>query len=318
MSNFSIILIAYQGIHDTRFVFVYLLTLLYPVMLISNCVLIFIVCTERSLHKPLYILICNLACINLYGGSGLTPFVVFKILSGDFRISKSACLVQLFTVMTFGGCEIMNLMVMAYDRYVSICLPLHYEEIMSPSKLTKLIALVWLLPFVRTGVAVLINANLDMCGRVIEKVYCDTYSVVKLACNGIREVNIYGSTITFFSLIPPLMIIVYSYVKILMICSKLKQSGQTKALSTCIPHLVAIFNFFTGCLFEVYQSRFDMNHVPYPIRVMLSLYFFILSPVCNPIIYGVRTQKIKDTLTQKLMCVWAKNVQFHQLATAGK
>ncbi|KAL2096417.1 hypothetical protein ACEWY4_008565 [Coilia grayii] len=306
MSNMSIILIAYKGIYDTRFIFVIMLTFLYPIMIISNAALIFIICSEKSLHKPLYILICNLACINLYGGCGLTPFVVFRILSGNFQISKSACLCQVFSVMTFGGCEIMNLMVMAYDRYVSICLPLHYEKIMSASTLMKLIALVWLVPFIRTGIAVLINANLEMCGRIIEKVYCDTYSVVKLACTGIREVNIYGSVMTFFSVIPPLMIIIYSYVKILMICTKLKQSGQAKALSTCIPHLVAIVNFFVGCTFEVYQGRFDMNYVPYPLRVVLSLYFFILSPVLNPIIYGVRTQKIKDSLIKKVMHVFTK------------
>ncbi|XP_041920516.1 olfactory receptor 4K17-like [Alosa sapidissima] len=302
MSNISIILIAYKGIYGHRFIFVGLLTLLYPIMIVSNAVLIYTIYSERSLHKPLYILICNLACINVYGGSGLTPFVLVNIVSGNFHISKSACLIQTFSVMTFGGCEIMNLMVMAYDRYISICFPLHYEKIMSSSKVMKLIALIWLLPFIRTGISIMINANLKMCGRIIEKVYCDNYSMVKLACSGIREVNIYGSTVTFFSVVPPLLIILYSYIKILMICSKLTQSGQAKALNTCIPHLVAIANFFIGCSFEVYQSRFDMNHIPYTLRVVLSLYFLILSPVFNPILYGVRTQKIKVILTQKLMC----------------
>lgn len=283
-----------------------MLTLLYPIMIICNVVLIYIICSERSLHKPMYILICNLACINLYGGSGLTPFVVVNIVSGNFQISKSSCLIQLFSVMTYGGCEIMNLMVMAYDRYISICFPLHYEKIMSSSKLMKLIALIWLLPFIRTGISVLINANLKICGSIIEKVYCDNYSMVKLACSGNREVNIYGSTVTFFSVVLPLMIIIYSYIKILMICSKLTQSGQAKALSTCIPHLVAIVNFFIGCSFEVYQSRFDMSHIPYTLRVVLSLYFLVLSPVLNPILYGVRTQKIKDIMTQKMMYILTK------------
>ena len=300
MSNVTFILEAYKRIHEQRFLFVAVLASLYPVIVIANILIIYVICAEGELHKPMYILICNLACINLYGGSGLTPFIIYNILSGTFQIQWLACLVQIFSINTYGGCEIINLTVMAYDRYISICSPLTYQKIMSPSKVILFVAFIWLLPFLRCVVTLLITANLKMCGFVIEKVYCDNYSLVKLACSGVSQVNIYSATVTFFSVMPPLVIIVYSYIKIIIICSTLTRTGQAKAMSTCVPHLIAIVNFFIGCSFELFQSRFDMTHLPYTIRVVLSLYFLILSPVLNPILYGVRTQKIKDAMKRKV------------------
>lgn len=301
MSNVTFTLEAYYRIHNERFIFATVLTLLYPVMIFGNLLIIYIVTVERTLHKPMYILIGNLACVNLYGGSSLAPFIVTKIFSGTFQISWIACLVQVFSINTYGGCEMMNLMIMAYDRYISICFPLTYEKLMSPSNVIIFIILIWLIPFGRVTITLSITGSLRLCGNIIEKVYCDNYSVVKLACSDTLGNNIYSTTGTIIYVLLPFFIIIYSYVRIIHICLHLTRKGQTKVMNTCTPHLISISSFFTGCAFELYQSRFDMSHVPYTVRVILSLYFLILSPVLNPVIYGARTEKINEVIKTKVM-----------------
>ncbi|XP_041920517.1 olfactory receptor 1496-like [Alosa sapidissima] len=300
MLNVTFTLEAYKRIHNQRFIFAAILTLLYPVIIFANLLIIYVISMERSLHKPMYILICNLACINLYGGSSLAPFVVANIITGTFQISWIGCLVQIFSFNTYGGCEIMNLMMMAYDRYISICFPLTYGKLMSPLNVMICIILIWLIPFSRAAITLSITASLQICGNVIEKIYCDNYSVVKLACSDTTSNNIYSTIVTFYSVLLPFFIIIYSYIRIIFICLQLTRKGRTKLMNTCMPHIVSITSFFIGCAFELFQSRFDLTHVPYTVRVILSLYFLILSPILNPVIYGAKTEKINETIKTKI------------------
>jgi len=299
MKNISFLLDGYRGIYGQRYIFVVVLSLLYPVMIISNSVLIYVICVERGLHKPMYIFICNLACINLYGGSAVTPFILTKIITENYQITWLDCLVQIFSLFTYGGCDLTNLTVMAYDRYISICYPLEYAKIITPKKVAIGVAVSWLLPFLRSTVTISITANLYICGVIIEKVYCDNFSVVKLACSDTLSNNIYG--VFMMSLTSLLVVtIFYTYVRIIFICLKLSKGGRVK-FSTCIPHLIALLNFLIGVCFELFQSRFNMRHVPYTVRVILSLYVLILSPIINPIIYGVKTQKIRENIIKRIV-----------------
>ncbi|XP_042626660.1 olfactory receptor 10A6-like [Cyprinus carpio] len=248
----------------------------------------------------MYLFICNLACINVYGGTAVSPFIIATFLTEHYHITWFSCLVQIYFIYTYGGCDITNLTVMAYDRYISICYPLKYDKIVTPTKVILGIVLTWLMPFFRVTITLSLTANFDICGVIIEKVYCDNYSIVKLACTDILYYNIYSSTMIAFGVVLPFFIIIYSYVKITLICLKLPKRGRVKLFSTCVPHLIALFNFIIGISFELLQSRFDMRHVPYIIRVILSLYFLIFTPLINPIIYGLRKHAIKEAIMRKL------------------
>uniref|UniRef100_A0A671L697 Olfactory receptor n=1 Tax=Sinocyclocheilus anshuiensis TaxID=1608454 RepID=A0A671L697_9TELE len=297
--NISFTLDAYKKIHDLKYVFVVVLGLLYPIIIIANGLIICIVCLERKLHKPMYLFICNLACINLYGGTAVSPFIIARFLTEHYHITWFSCLVQIYFIYTYAGCDIANLTVTAYDRYISICYPLKYDKIVTPTKVILGIVVARLLPFFRVTITLSLTANFDIC-VIIEKIYCDNYSIVKLACTDILYYNIYSSTMIAFGVVLPFFIIIYSYVRITLICLKLSKRGQVKLFSTCVPHLIALFNFIIGSSFELLQSRFDMRHVPYIIRVILSLYFLICTPLINPVLYGLRTQAIKEPIMRKL------------------
>uniref|UniRef100_A0A3B3TH11 Odorant receptor, family 64, subfamily E, member 1 n=1 Tax=Paramormyrops kingsleyae TaxID=1676925 RepID=A0A3B3TH11_9TELE len=136
---------------------------------------------------------------------------------------------------------------------------------------------------------VIFTVMLPLCGNAINKVYCDNYSLVKLSCISTSTNNIYGLVNLFFSIVVPFFLILYSYAKILIVCLKSKGS-QVKALKTCSPHLASLLNFSVACLFEIVQSRFDLSYIPSLIRVILSVYFLMISPIFTPMIYGLRKQ----------------------------
>ncbi|XP_062275965.1 olfactory receptor 10A6-like [Scomber scombrus] len=277
------------------FTYLYFLIILSLYMLIvgSNVFLIVVICMNRSLHEPMYLFLCSLFVNELYGSTGLFPFLLLQILSDIHTISKPFCYLQNFMLYSYGGVEFLNLAIMSYDRYLAICYPLQYNTRMTFNKIAMLIAVTWLIPLLLCVVMTSLTNSLQLCGNIIEKVYCDNYSIVKLACFDITINNIYGLFITSLTILCPLILIFYTYMKILKICfSGCKQSRQ-KAVSTCTPHLASLLNFSCGASFEVVQSRFNMSNVPNILRIVLSLYWLTCQPLFNPLLYGLNMSKIR-------------------------
>ncbi|XP_066556113.1 olfactory receptor 6N1-like [Amia ocellicauda] len=297
----SFLLTGYKETGDLQYLYFLVILLVYMLTIAANTVIICVICVERSLHEPMYMFLCSLQVNGLYGSTALCPALLVNILSDRHEISRTACLIQIYSLHTYGMCEYMALAVMGYDRYVSICHPFHYSIIMSPSRVYKLIVMTWLFPLAVYTVNIVVTIRLPLCKRTIDKVYCDNYSVVRLACIDVTINNIMGSIFIVVYIFPLALLILYSYVQILRICLKSSAASRSKALNTCVPHLVTVINFFVSTLFELFQSRFDMEHVPLVIRILLSVYFLILPPLLNPIIYGLRSQKLKEK-TKKLLC----------------
>ncbi|XP_069045946.1 olfactory receptor 52D1-like [Lepisosteus oculatus] len=300
--NTSFILSAYGEIGRIRY-FCFTMTLvLYVGIIVANSLLIAVISVERTLHEPMYFFLCALSANELYGSTALFPSLLVNILSDFHDISKLNCFVQIFCLHSYVSIEFSDLALMSYDRYVSICYPLHYNRIMTLNKACGFLIFIWLFSMVRFGITLSLTVRLPLCGNIIEKVYCDNYSLVKLACTDTTVNNIYGLFSTFFSIGLPLLLIFYSYAKILKICLNSPRQSQIKAFNTCSTHLVSLVNFSIGCLFETIQNRFNMSHIPNEVRVALSLYFLICPPFLNPVIYGVRITKIRATF-KKFLCM---------------
>ncbi|KAI4797816.1 hypothetical protein KUCAC02_024836 [Chaenocephalus aceratus] len=133
-----------------------------------------------------------------------------------------------------------------------------------------------------------------LCGDIINKVYCDNYSIVKLACSDTTVINVCGLVYIFTVIAALIILIVYSYMRILRVCfSGCKQSRQ-KAVSTCTPHLASLINFSFGAFFEIVQGRFNMRKIPNIVRIILSSYWLSCQPLFNPLLYGLNVTKIRD------------------------
>ncbi|XP_042371679.1 olfactory receptor 52N5-like, partial [Plectropomus leopardus] len=205
----------------------------------------------------------------------------------------AACFLQIFCLYSYGNIEVLNLAVMSYDRYLAICFPLQYKTRMTTKKVFLLIALNWFSPFLVFAVLILIIVPLQLCGNIINKVYCDYYLIVKMSCYDTTVYNTYGLIYIFLTVSWTLSLIGYSYIKILKVCFSGSRQTRQKAVSTCSPHLASLLNFFVGASFEIVQSRFDMSNTPIMLRIFLSLYFLTCPPLFNPVLYGLKLSKIR-------------------------
>ncbi|XP_041795883.1 olfactory receptor 52D1-like [Chelmon rostratus] len=265
---------------------------LYILTVCANVFLIVVICMNRSLHEPMYLFLCSLFVNELYGSTGLFPFLLLQILSDVHTVSASCCFLQIFCVYTYANVQFCNLAVMSYDRYLAICCPLRYAVHMTHTAAATLIMVTWLYPFLAIVVLISLSASLRLCGNIINKVYCDNYSIVKLACSDTAVNNIYGIFYTIAT-ICVVILIIFTYMKILQVCFSGCKLSRQKAVSTCTPHLASLLNFSCGCFFEIVQSRFDMKHVPRMLRIFLSLYWLTCQPLFNPVLYGLNLTKIR-------------------------
>ncbi|XP_059187397.1 olfactory receptor 10A6-like [Centropristis striata] len=284
---------AYSDTGVLKYVYFMIIMSLYMLTVCANVLLIVVICLNRSLHEPMYIFLCSLFVNELLGSTGLYPFLLVQILSDIHTVSAPFCFLQNYVLFSYGGVEYLNLAVMSYDRYLAICRPLQYNTQMSFNKISMLIAVTWLFPLLLCVVMTYLSSSLQLCGTIIEKVYCDNYSIVRLACNDTTINNIYGLVITALSIFCPLMLIIYTYIKILKICFSGSKQTRQKAFSTCVPHLVSLLNFSCGAGFEILQSRFNMSNLPNILRIFLSLYWLTCQPVLNPLLYGLNMSKIR-------------------------
>ncbi|XP_014894536.1 olfactory receptor 10A6-like [Poecilia latipinna] len=261
----------------------------------SNVLLIVVICVNRSLHEPMFLFLCSLFVNELFGSSSLFPFLLVQILSDVHSVSAPFCFLQIFCLYMYVNVEFYNLAVMSYDRYLAVCHPLHYNTRMSFSMVVKLVVLSWCLPFVAIVVMISLNVSSTLCGNVIDRVFCNNYYVASLSCSGATASNVYGLVYTFSVLLSLAALILYTYMKILKVCFSGSKQTRQKAISTCTPHLASLINFSFGSFFAVLQSRFDMSRVPNVIRIILSLYFVTCQPLLNPLLYGLKLNKIQIT-----------------------
>lgn len=286
---------------NLRYLYFTLTALLYVAVVVANTSLILLICTNRGLREPMYVFLCSLFVNELYGSTGLFPLLLGQILSDVHAVSASLCFLQIFCLYTYASVEFCNLAIMSYDRYLAICSPLQYNTRMPWNRALVWIAVIWLYSCVKLLITLSLNIRLPLCRNVINSLYCHNYLVVKLACSDTTLNNIYGLFTTVLTIIVPLVPIIFSYMRILRVCFSASQQKRQKAVSTCAPHLVSLLNFSLGCFTEILQSRFDMSTVPRTLRVILSLYFLLIQPLLNPLMYGLQMSKIR-TMYKHLMC----------------
>ncbi|XP_061584712.1 olfactory receptor 11A1-like [Cololabis saira] len=300
-------LAAYFDTKNFKYLLVMIIVILYAFIICGNVLLIVVICCNRSLHEPMYMFLVSLFVNELYGSTGLFPMLLVQILSDVHTVSVPLCFLQVFCLHTYGSVEFANLAIMSYDRYAAICFPLHYSTLMTVKKVALLVAAAWLTSFLSIGITTSLSFSLQFCGNVIDKVYCDNYSVVKLACSDTKVNNIYGLISLAFIICAPVIFILYSYMRILKVCYCGSKETRQKAVSTCTPHLASLINFSVGSLFEILQSRFDMSRVPNMLRIFLSLYFLTCQPLFNPVLYGLKMSKIRK-LCKSLISVKIINI----------
>ncbi|XP_078515119.1 olfactory receptor 52D1-like [Lissotriton helveticus] len=293
----AFIITAYGELTNMKYFYIFCALIGYMMILIANGLLISVIVSHKSLHKPMYIFICALAVNGVYGSTGFFPKLIIDLLSDRQTISYIGCLTQVFCIHTYMGCELTILGVMALDRFVCICNPLRYHSIMTHSTVCKLITAAWFSAIGLFSIHFILTVRLPLCGMTIKKIYCDNWSVVRLSCTDTSVNNIFGLFITavIIGLVP--LLILYSYFKILIVCIHASRETRAKALQTCTPHVVSMVNFIVDILFEIFLHRYELVGMPQAVRILMSIQFLVVAPLLNPLLYGFKMSEIKKQIT---------------------
>ncbi|XP_070773055.1 olfactory receptor 52K1-like [Enoplosus armatus] len=269
----------------------------YVFILIANVGIVVLIWTERSLHQPMYLLFCNLSINDVMGNSLLVPRVLtdIHVPPSERLIHFYECVMQAFTAHMFGTNAHTVLMIMAFDRYVAICNPLHYSTIMTNRMVIKLTVSAWGVAFVLVGILLGLTVRLNRCRTLIMNPYCDNASLFKLSCESVSINNIYGLAFTVVLLSSSIGSIVLTYSKITVACLTSKsKSLNSKALKTCSTHLCLYLIMLVSGLILITLHRFP-QYAEY--RKISAILFNVIPGSLNPVIYGLQSQEIHKCLS---------------------
>ncbi|XP_071355766.1 olfactory receptor 6B2-like [Trachinotus anak] len=300
MDNVSIVRIfILSGLNETmnyRLTIFSLTLLYYCLILVFNISLVTIIIQDENLHEPMYILLCSF-CINaLYGTPGFYPKFLLDLLSSSQEISYEGCLLQAFIMYSSACCELSVLAVMAYDRYLAICRPLHYHSLMSKRRLSQLVCFSWLTPFCILSISIILTSRLKLCGRKIQKLFCVNWIIVKLACS---EADTFSNSVfaymTIFIYVFHGFFIVWTYMHLTRTCVRSKDD-RVKFMQTCVPHLISLITFLVAIVFDLMYMRFGSTDLPQSLQNFISIEFLLIPPLMNPLIYGFKLTKIRNRI----------------------
>lgn len=285
----------YDDLGELRYLYFTLALLYYVSVILTNSVLIAIIYVNESLHEPMYLFMCSLFVNEIYGSTSLLPCFMVHILSDTHEIAAVFCFIQIFNIHTYGCVEFGTLTIMAYDRYVCICKPLHYNVIITRRKVQIVIVVIWVVCFLEIGILLFFTAREKRCRTVINKVFCPHHLVLELSCDPDRTLSIVHDLVVglLFTVAAPVSYITYSYVNILLECLKGSRETKMKAIETCTPHFISLVTFVFACFYSLISQRFDVSSVPYPLCVLLSTYAMVIQPFQNPVMYGLKLSKIR-------------------------
>ncbi|XP_014695118.3 olfactory receptor 52H1 [Equus asinus] len=268
---------------------------IYIVAIVGNCILLYLIMVERSLHEPMFFFLLMLAMTDLILSTACVPKTLSIFWFGAQEITFPGCLTQMFFLHYSFVLDSAILMAMAFDCYVAICSPLRYTTILTPKTIIKIIVGISFRSFCIILPVVFLLTRLPFCRtHVIPHTYCEHIGVARLACADI-SINIwYGFCVPIMTVISDVILIAVSYTLILYAVFRLpSQDALQKALGTCGSHVCVILIFYTPAFFSILAHRFGHN-VSSTFHIMFANLYIVVPPALNPIVYGVKTKQIRD------------------------
>ncbi|XP_006878022.1 PREDICTED: olfactory receptor 7G3-like [Chrysochloris asiatica] len=268
---------------------------MYLITVLGNLFIVLAVSSNPHLHIPMYFFLSILSFLDISLTSTIVPKMLLNILTGNKAITYTGCLTQGYFFLVFMCIEMLLLTVMAYDRYVAICLPLHYTVIMNPHLCGLLILLSWVISIMNALLHSLMVLHLSFCMNLeIPHFFCELAQILKLACSDTLINNILVYLVSSILGVGPLFGVIFSYVHIISSILRIPSTGgKYKAFSTCGSHLSSV-SLFYGTSIGVYLS--SAAHLSPSSTAVASVLYTVVTPMMNPFIYSLRNRDIQRAL----------------------
>uniref|UniRef100_UPI00358F3ED6 olfactory receptor 5AC1-like n=1 Tax=Myxine glutinosa TaxID=7769 RepID=UPI00358F3ED6 len=275
--------------------------LIYLFTISVNLVIILLIIRKKHLHKPVYIFLAHLLIMDIVGCTTILPRLMYSIIASNM-ITKPACFIQLFFVAFYAAMQTYILSLMAIDRYLAVCHPLRYNVVLTNSRAHKAMLLTICWSSLLAGIFLGLLIGRTFCKYPeIHKVGCINMAVARLSCEDFTINSLYGivhtslTTVTLFAV----AIVTYTLILYECLCSGPRSDGSSKALHTCVTHCLVLSLFMLSIVFAVISMRMSTKRFfPRYLQHLSDSLFYLLQPLLNPIIYGMRTAEIRRSLTQ--------------------
>ncbi|KAM5180463.1 olfactory receptor 1f45-like [Mantella aurantiaca] len=294
------ILLAFSDLHYNHAAFFSTILVIYVLTWTANLLLLSSITLSTQLHTPMYFFLGNLSVVDVSFSTVTVPKLLSCILHGGNLISFLGCFLQMYFFVFLGTNESLILSVMAFDRYLAICIPLRYTSLMNAKVMLVLNISCWMASSLNSLLHTYMLSQLKYCeDRLIHHFFCDVTSLIKLSCSSTALAELLIYTEGSIPIIIPFFLILISYVLIALAIIKIRtSSSRSKAFSSCSTHLMVICLFYGTVSFiyirppSNYSSQYDR---------IVSMAYTIITPMLNPFIYSLRNQDVKQTSKKAIM-----------------
>ncbi|XP_001373390.3 olfactory receptor 10A4-like [Monodelphis domestica] len=294
------VLVSFPALHPELQILLFLLFLfIYFVTFMGNVLIILVTTADSALHSPMYFFLRNLFFLEISFNMVIVPKMLSTLLTKNTTISFVGFATQMYFFFFFGAAECCLLATMAYDHYVAICNPLRYPVIMDQQACVQLAAASWFSGFPVATVQTSWIFSFPFCGpNKVNHFFCDSPPVIALVCADTSLFELEALTATILFILFPFLLILGSYVRILSTIFRMPSAeGKQKAFSTCSSNLVVVSLFYSTAILTYFRPRSNTSPET---KKLLSLFYTVVTPMLNPIIYSLRNSEVKAALHQTL------------------
>uniref|UniRef100_A0A3Q2NPA3 Olfactory receptor n=1 Tax=Fundulus heteroclitus TaxID=8078 RepID=A0A3Q2NPA3_FUNHE len=293
-----IFLDGYVEVNKYKYAYFLIMLSAFILIICSNLSIVYLIWVNKNLHEPMYVFIAALLVNCVLYSTTTYPKLLIDFLSEEQRITYPACLLQFYLFYFVGPAEFFLLAVMSYDRYVSICKPLLYPALMTNTTITVFLVFSWFMPAFHASIPLIMlsSTKVKLCNFNIKGMFCNN-AIYTLLCTMPRSLAIYGVFAILDIVILPILFILFSYTKILIISYRSCKEVRRKAAETCLPHLLVLFSLTLLSVYDICIVRVD-SQFSKTARLFMTLQIVLYHPLFNPFIYGFKMKEIYKHLKQ--------------------
>ncbi|XP_021024875.1 olfactory receptor 6F1 [Mus caroli] len=292
------LLLGFPGSQVLQFSLFLFFLVMYLLTIGGNVAILLLVSTSRQLQTPMYFFLSNLSFLEIWYTTAAVPKALAILVGKSQSISFLGCLFQMYLVFSLGCTEYFLLAAMAYDRYLAICFPLHYQATMNSLLSAQLALSSWVCGFLAISVPAALISTLSFCGtHAINHFFCDIAPWIALACTSTQGVETVAFVIAFVVILSSCLITLISYAYIIRTILRIPSaSGRRKAFSTCSSHLTVVLIWYGSTIFlHVRTSIKDNLQLTKAVHVLNT----VVTPALNPFIYTLRNKEVREILEKK-------------------
>ncbi|ERE68959.1 olfactory receptor 10 [Cricetulus griseus] len=294
----SFVLVGFSDFPQLELILSVFISIFYSLTLFGNSTIIILSQLDARLQTPMYFFLCHLSFLDLCYTTSIVPQLLINLQGYDRTISYGGCVAQLFLFLALASTESVLLVVMAFDRYAAVCRPLHYTAIMHPLLCLSLAITSWVGGFMNSLIQTGLMMAMPLCGHQLNHFFCEMPILLKLACEDTEGTEAKMFVARVVILIFPVTLILGSYANIAHAVLKTKSmAGCKKALGTCGSHLVVVSMFYGAAIYTYLQPKGSYSESK---GKFVALFYTIITPMLNPLIYTLRNKDVKGALWKVL------------------